>query len=453
MLEETQNPRSYTELTEKRYEDVLIALEEKPQRLRGLLTPLHPADIADLLERLPQKKREFIVLHIPNTMIGDVLAELEEGVQEHLLSILTPQAVVEAVADLESDDTVDIVQHLEERQAEEATESLDKQEKRLLKYDPESAGGLMQLEVLTALPQQKIGDVLRYLRREAGDLPDNPGTVFIINDKRKLLGTVSLARLVQCPLNLRLEEVMREKPVTIPADMPNTDIPSLFEKYDIHNCAVVNRRGQLLGRITIDDVLDVVLEQHERELKRAAGLNEKDDLFAPIWSTTGKRLPWLIINLGTAILASLVIALFQDQIQRLVALAVLMPIVASMGGNAGTQTLTVTVRGLATGHITMKNALLLLAKELFVGSLNGTALALLLAAGVVYIYDDWVLASIIAAATVINHVFAAIAGHLIPLTLKKLRYDPAISSGVLVTTVTDVGGFFVFLGLAALFLL
>jgi magnesium transporter len=453
MPEETQNPRPYTELTEKRYEDILTALEEKPQRLRGLLAPLHPADIADLLERLPQRRRESLVLHIPSNIIGDVLAELEEGAQEHLLSILTPEAVAQAVAELESDDTVDIVQHLEESQAEEAAERLDKKEKRLLKYDPDSAGGLMQLELLTALPEQKVGDVLRYLRREADALPDNPGTVFIINDKRKLLGTVSLARLVQCPLNVKLSDVMREKPVSIPADMPSTDIANLFEKYDIHNCAVVNRRGQLLGRVTIDDVLDVVLEQHEREMKRAAGLNEKDDLFAPIWSTTSKRLPWLIINLGTAILASLVIALFQDQIQRLVALAVLMPIVASMGGNAGTQTLTVTVRGLATGQITMKNALLLLAKELLVGSLNGTALALLLAAGVVFIYDDWMLALIIAAATIINHVFAAIAGHLIPLTLKKMKHDPAISSGVLVTTVTDVGGFFVFLSLAALFLL
>ncbi|MDD9912739.1 MAG: magnesium transporter [Alphaproteobacteria bacterium] len=459
MHEEIINPKPHVQLTDSLYEDILQALTAQPERLPALLEPLHPADVADILERLPQRKREVLLSYIPKEQVGDTLIELEEGVKDHLLHVLEPEEVAEAVAELDSDDIADIVQTLEEDHsadfttAEQVKEGIETQNKRLLKYEPHSAGGLMQVEVLTAKPEQKISQVLRYLRNHKEELGDNPGTVFVLNDKRKLLGTISLPRLVQCPLNETLQNVMRKKPITLLATTPEEEVASVFEKYNMHNCAVVNKRGQLLGRITIDDVLDSVLEHHERETKRAAGLSEREDIFAPISATTRQRLPWLIINLFTAILASCVIAIFQNQIEKLVALAVLMPIVASMGGNAATQTMTVVVRGLATGQITAKNAVTLLVKELTVGSLNGILLAFLVALGTYFFYQDIWLGSVIFIATVANHIFAATAGHAIPLLLKKCKYDPAISSGVLVTTVTDVGGFFVFLGLAALLLL
>jgi len=474
MKEDALNPTELLPLNDGVREALLAALDRACERSGGvygavagldgdtvgpLLADVHPADIADFLESLPRAKRDMFTDVLPQEALGDILIEMDDGAQEHMLATMAPDVVKEVMAELESDDAVDIARQLEdsdetvEDHAEAKKLLADKQQKRLFEYDEGTAGGMMQLELLTALPEQKVKDVLKYLRTESEDLPSNPGTIFVVNDKRKLLGTVSLSRLVRCPPNKELSEIMRENPLTLQPDMAEADVVNMFEKYDIHNVAVTNKRGALLGRITIDDVLDVVMESHDRQTARAAGVEEGEDIFAPIWTTTSKRLPWLIINLFTAVLASLVIAMFQDDIQRLVALAVLMPIVASMGGNAGTQTMTVAVRGLATGKLTWSNALYLLRKEVSIGGLNGLFLGLLLALGTFMFYQDAALAGVIAAATVANHLFAAFAGHLIPIGLKKMKYDPAISSGVLVTTVTDVGGFFVFLGLAAVVLL
>ncbi len=451
-----QTPTAYKELTDDLYGMIVDTLEVSAPQLSNLISPLHPADIADVMERTPQSQRENLLKAIPRDVWGDVLVELDDGVKEHLIHLMQPSEVVEAVADLESDEVVDIVRHLEEEGELPQTvvklkkEVIDRQENCLLKYDADTAGGLMQLEVLTALPDQKVMDVFKYLRSDSDDIPDNLGTVFVVSKKRKLLGTISLGELVKHKPSSLLRDVMQVQPVKVMPEVAQENVASMFEKYDLHDLAVLNKKGFLLGRITIDDVLDSVLEMHEREVKRAAGLDERDDLFAPVWETTYHRLPWLVINLFTAIAASVVIAVFQGHIEKLVALAVLMPIVASMGGNAGTQTMTVVVRGLAMGQITMKNALNLLGKELVVGGLNGILLAALIALGTVFIYHDVRLAYVFFFATIANHVFAAISGHLIPIMLKKMNYDPAISSGVLVTMVTDVGGFFVFLGLAAL---
>ncbi|MFZ2620261.1 MAG: magnesium transporter [Alphaproteobacteria bacterium] len=450
-------PKPYTELDDERYEDVLAALADKPQRLRGLLAPLHPADIADVIERLPLKQRAQLITHVSEDVLGDVLSELEETAREHLLKTLQPQEVADILEELESDDAVDLAHSLEEALPttldQEAPDGLDAQEKRLFRYERDTAGGMMQLEVVTAMPTQKVSDMLKFLRTNHADMPDKPGTIFVVNERRKLLGTVSLSRLVKCPLNSTLESIMRLQPLVVEPEDTRADVISMFEKYDIHNLAVVNNKGQLLGRIAIDDVLDAIMSEHEREVRRLGGLDEKDDLFSPAKDTTRKRLPWLIINLFTAILASSVVAMFEGTIEKLVTLAVLMPIVASMGGNAGTQTLTVMVRGLATGQITKQNAMALLSKELTVGSLNGLVLSVMLGIGTFAVYGDWRLGLTIVLATIANHLFAAAAGHVIPMFLKKMGYDPAITSGVFVTTVTDVGGFFTFLGLATLLLL
>ncbi len=434
--------------------EVLQALQEQPEALDALLTPLHPADIADVLESLPRADRRVLLEHIDQEHVGDILAELNDGVREDLLAEMTPREVAQAVEELESDDKADIVQELEGDQQKAVLRILrDKDSKKLATYDPETAGGLMQAEVFAARRTSTVGDVLKQIRKDSGDLPENIGTIFVTTSKNELVGTVSIPRLVKQPLRAKLEDVMREDPLKFTPEAPQKDVVDVFEKYDMHNCAVVDDKNRLLGRITIDDVLDVVLEDREREAYRAAGLDETEDLFAPLHETAWHRFPWLVLNLFTAILASIVIAFFDDAIAQLVALAVLMPIVASMGGNAATQTLTVTVRALSAKQINSKNAWYLLRKEVLVGSLNGLLLALGLAAITGVFYNNWSLAGVILAATVANHLFAALAGYLIPILLKKLGKDPAISAGVLVTTVTDVGGFFVFLGLGAYFLL
>lgn len=449
---------AHKNLTEDFYLRILGALEAAPKKLDGLLAQLHPADVADLIERLPRHRRDELIEHVSDERLGEVIAELEPGVQEHVLNLLKPDEVREVLEELDSDDAADIAQAVEEsapESAETEAEALltDYKHKRLLNYEPDSAGGLMQLEVVTALGGKSVGETLSYLRENEEELPGKPGTVFVVNEWRKLIGTVSLSRLVRVPLTASLSDVMRRDPLSVQPDVPQAEVVRMFEKYDIHNLAVVNKRGQLLGRITIDDVLDVVLAEGARVQARAVGLDEDEDLFAPATHTTRQRLPWLAINLITAVMASGVIAMFESSIAKLTTLAVLMPIVASMGGNATTQTQTVVIRGLALGQITRQNAWELLKKEFLAGGYLGSILCFAMALGVWLLYGNYKLALVIALATVANHLIAAIGGFATPLLLKKFNFDPAIATGVITTTFTDVGGFFVFLGLATWFLL
>ncbi|MFZ2586964.1 MAG: magnesium transporter [Alphaproteobacteria bacterium] len=426
--------------------------------LDKVLVDLHEADIADIIERLPRESRLSVVEHVPYDRLGDVIAEMEEGAREHVLQLLQPSEVREALEDLESDDAADIARSLDEVLPDSSTDEAedvlaDYQQKRLLQYDEESAGGLMQLEVVTASPTQTVAETLAYLRDHEDELPTKPGTIFVVTPQRKLLGTASLTRLVRVPMEATLAEIMREDPLFVLPDQHHTEVISMFEKYDIHNLAVVNKKGQLLGRITIDDVLDEVLADNARSQARAVGLDEEEDLFAPVMETARHRFPWLFINLITAVMAAAVIALFEDSIAKLTTLAVLMPIVASMGGNATTQTQTVIIRAMALGQITRQNAVQLLRKEFLSGGYIGTLLAAMMALAVWLLYGDPKLAAVIGAATIANHLFAAAGGYFVPLALKRWGYDPAISTGVLTTTITDVGGFFVFLGLASVVLM
>lgn len=444
-------------LTEQTYIQILFALDHEKTMLGPLISELYPADIADLLERLPRHYRSEILTRVPFEHLGEVVAELDEGVKEHVLQILGPEEVRIAISELESDDATDLAQRVEDITDESGPDAddliTDRQQKHLLQYEENTAGSLMQLEVVTAKPTQKVGHVIDYLRDESNNLPDNPGTVFVVNKQRKLLGTVSLHRLVKAPVDAYLEEVMRLEPLTILDEAPKVEAVKIFEKYNLHNLAVVNKRHELLGRIAIDDILDVVMAEAAHQQAAAAGVSDDEDLFAPATQTFRTRLPWLLINLGTAIAAAAVIALFENSIAQFTTLAVLMPIVASMGGNATTQTQTVIIRGLALGQITPQNALALFYKEFLAGGYMGTILALLMAAGCWLIYGNPMLAAVIAMATVANHLIAALGGWLTPLVLKKYKYDPAIATSVITTTFTDVGGFFVFLGLATILLL
>jgi magnesium transporter len=443
-------------LTDELYQNIVAELKEgNALNLEKLVAPLHSSDIADLLERLTPDERQivFSCLHVDKH--PEVLVELSAGVQESMLAKLPTQDVANAIEQMESDDTVDVLQHLDFDKAavEEILDSITEEEHELLTWPEDCAGGLMQVEFLTLPKSWTVEKVQGYFREKADDIPDRIRNIFVTNKFGVLLGVVSLSRLMHQPLDKTLAQTMRTDPVTILPETEVSDVVSIFEKYDLQSCAVVDETGAILGRITVDDVLDAVLADRDKSMMRSAGLEEGEDLFAPVIQTTRRRFPWLLVNLFTAISASLVIALFAEQIEQLVALAVLMPIVASMGGNAGSQTLTVTVRGLAMKQITLQNMFRLLKKELFVGGFNGLLLAILVGLGTVIIYGDWMLGAIICGATVANHIFAAIAGNVIPLILEKTGKDPAISAGVLVTTVTDIGGFFTFLGLAALFLL
>lgn len=454
IAEESQFPIGQG-LTDEVYSECLSILAKGAEYIDDLdpiLETLHPADIADLIERLPLNKREMLLTHIPSEFLGETLSHLHDEAQEatlnSVMNTVTPEGLMEAVDSLESDDRTNLLRVVEERQEELAAED----EASLLTYDKSTAGGIMQTELVAVSGEWEVGDVLEYLRENKEKLPDMISRIFVVAHGNRLMGSISLSRLVRKSLDLKMEDVMRTDSVIVPYDMHKEDVAHLFEKYDMYSCAVVGEGNKLLGKITVDDILDVIIEEQEADVMRAAGLEEGQDLFAPIFFTTKKRFPWLFINLLTAILASVVIANFEAEIDQLVALAVLMPIVASMGGNAGTQSMTVAVRGIATKQLTWQNAGYLLWKEMRVGGFNGLALGLLLSVGTILWYDNPNLGYVIGAATVINHLLAAFAGIVIPVMLEKMGKDPAVSAGVLLTTVTDVGGFFSFLGLAALFL-
>ncbi len=455
MVDQAKRPTPLGQaLTEPIYQAILESLDKvQSRKLDVFMALLHPSDIADLLERLPLNSRTEVFSHIPKTSLGDVLIELSESMQQSLLEVYPKEDLAEVVSSMDSDDVADIVQHMEQEQAEQTIELMSDIQQSLLEYPENTAGGIMQLEVLSAPKSWTVGRLLDYIRKRADDLPDNISNVFVVNYKRELKGSISVSRLVRYPEEALLKDVMREDTYSVQPEMLDKDVAKMFEKYDLNSCPVVDEQNRLLGRITVDDILDVVIEQSEKEILQSAGVREAEDLLSTATQTARSRLPWLIINLFTAILASIVVALFSDQIERLVALAVLMPIVASMGGNAGTQTLTVTIRGLATNTITAQNAFYLMRKEFLAGGFNGVILGVFLALGTTLIYNDTMLGVVIFSATILNHLFAALSGNLIPLLINKLGKDPALSSGVLVTTVTDVMGFFTFLGLASLLLL
>ena len=442
-------------LTDARYETILEMLNQPTlakKNLSKIIRSLHPADIAELLERLQPSQRQLITPLIPSDRLAKTLHELHEDVQEAMLDIVSSAELAEAINHVESDEKADIVGHLEETTHAESSVTENNDASELLIYPEDTAGGLMQVELLALPKTWNVADVLEYIREHNADLPLYLHRIFVVGRNMRHVGSVSLSRLVRQPLEMTLKDIIRTDGITIPHDMPEKEVARTFNKYDVFSCAVVDENNSLLGVVTIDDVLDVVIENQEADALRAAGVDEGSDLFAPLLTTSYQRFPWLFINLLTAILASVVIAQFDGKISEIVALAVLMPIVASMGGNAGTQTMTVTIRGLATKHITPHNGFSLLYKELMAGGFNGLILALLLAIGTTVVYENPSLGGVICAATIINHILAAFAGMTIPVLLKKIGKDPAISSGVLLTTVTDVGGFLAFLGLATVML-
>jgi len=415
----------------------------------------HPADIADALERLTPIMRPSAWIHIPQAVKGEVLAELSEGVFKNLAHELDKNDLINSIKVLDIDDIADLIPDLPESILADVLFAVDADTRdslgEVLSYPEDSAGGLMDLDATYVRDNVSLEVTLHYLRRLT-ELPQHTDSIYLVDKQSRLTGVVPVECLITAPGSDLTQKHMLENPISFNCMDDEQEIAKAFADYDLVSAPVVDDDNKLLGRITIDDVVDVIREQAEHDIMAAAGLREEEDIFAPVAKTTRNRTVWLAVNLVTALLGSWVIGQFEGSIQKLVALAVLMPIVASMGGNAGTQTLTVVIRGLSNGTISRGNMMNVLKKETMVGMLNGLIWAIVIAMIAAAWFQDVHLGLVIAAAMIANLVMGAIAGVCIPIFLDKVHIDPALAGGVALTTVTDVVGYFSVLGLATLLL-
>jgi len=441
--------------SQKTFDRLTLALDSGTfVDVRRMLNALPPADAAHLMESSPPKFRHILWKMMEAENEGEVLNELSDELRIHFLSDMEATQVASLMEGLEDDDVADILQQLPDRITREVLTSMDQQDRarleRVMLYPEDTAGGLMNTDTITIRAPLTLDVVLRYLRRHQ-EIPEMTDNLIVVNRSDTFIGLLPLRTLLVSDPASSVREMMVTDVEPIPVDMPDSEVARLFERNDWVSAPVVDREGRLLGRITIDDVVDVIREDADHSLMSMAGLDEDEDTFAPVLRSAPRRAVWLGINLVTAFIASGVINLFQGTIEKVVALAVLMPIVASMGGIAGTQTLTVLVRGIALGHVGRSNQMWLINREVMIGVLNGTLWAGVVAVAASLWFNDWNIGMIIAAAMVINLVTAALVGAVLPLLMIRLDIDPALAGSVVLTTVTDVVGFVSFLGLATLF--
>lgn len=426
------------------------------RQVHGQVNSMHPAEIAGLLESLPLTQREVVWDLIDPELEGDVLVELNDEVRAGLISAMETEELVAAAEGLEPDDLADLLQDLPHAVNRQVLRSLDAQDREriraIMAFAEDTAGGLMNTDTVSVRPDVTLETVLRYLRAR-GEIPEKTDALFVVNRNDRYLGVLDITRLLTDNPESTVGELMKTDVEGIPSNLPATRVASLFEDRDLVSAAVVSEDGKLLGRITIDDVVDVIRDEADHSVMSMAGLDEDADMFAGVVPSARRRGVWLGINLGTAFLAAWVVGLFEATIESIVALAVLMPIVASMGGVAATQTMTLIIRGMALGQIERANARWLLFKEIAVAMLNGFVYASVVGLLAMLWFKDWRIAGVIFVAMVVNLFAAALAGVLVPLTLKRLGIDPAVAGGVIVTTVTDVVGFASLLGLGTMVLL
>jgi magnesium transporter len=424
--------------------------------VRRHVNTLTPAEIGNLLESLPPGKREVVWGLVDPEDDGEVLVHVGDEVRESLIADMDQDELVAAVEDLDIDDLADLVEDLPDTVIDEVLKSMDRENRerleQVLSYEEDTAGRLMNPDVVTVRADTTIDVVVRYLRLR-GELPEHTDHLYVVNRRHQLMGWVALQDLLTNDPGTPVNKLIDEELESIHVDETSEKVAREFSDNDWVSAPVVDDANVLLGRITIDDVVDIIREQAEHQALGAAGLDEDEDLFSPVPRAAKRRAIWLGINLATAFLASWVIGRFEGTLQQIVALAVLMPIVASMGGVAGTQTLTLVVRGLALGQVARGNLRPILRKEVLVGLLNGIVWAVVVGVVAALWFQDPPLGLVIAAAMTINLVVAAFAGVAVPLTLKRMNVDPALAGGVVLTTVTDVVGFLSFLGLATLILL
>ena len=423
--------------------------------LTEVLEPLHPADIADIIEQLNTTDRARFIRLYDTEFYGDILSEIDEHIREEVIAELKPDVLAEAVRDLESDDVVDIVEDLEEEQKETILKALDEGDRvavqSLLSYPEQSAGRLMQREVVMAPEHWSVGMAIDFLRNDA-NLPEQFYHIVLVDPRLHPVGNVSLGKLMSSKRSVLLKEIIEDVFQVIPADQDEADVAYAFNQYHLISAPVVDMENRVVGVITIDDAMVVLDEELEEDIMLLAGVGDSS-VSDTIIETVRGRLPWLAVNLVTAILASIVIAQFEATIAQFVALAILMPIIASMGGNAATQSLTVAVRAIATKDISSTNIGRVIRREVGVGILTGLIFAVSMGLIGVFWFGTAMLGVVIAISMLINLVVANLAGTTIPVILEKLGIDPALASGAFVTTVTDVVGFFAFLSIAGILLL
>ncbi len=436
---------------------ILYAVDvEDRAELIELMEPLHAADIADLLEQINPYDRARLIRLYDKEFDGDILSELDESVREEVINVLKPDVLAEAVRDMESDDVVDLLEDLEEPQQETILGALEDSERvaaeQALSYPENSAGRLMQREVVMAPDHWTVGQAIDFMRA-TDDLPEQFYHVILVDPRLKPVAQVTLGKLMATRREVPLQGIAEDEFHTIPVEQDEEDVAYAFNQYHLISAPVVDGDGRLVGVITIDDAMVVLDEEYEEDMLRLAGVSDESSLSDSVAATSRRRLPWLGVNLVTAICGSLVISQFEAAIDQLVALAILMPIVASMGGNAGTQSLTVAVRALATRDLTGSNVGRVIRRELLVGMLNGLCFAIVLGTVGMMWFDSPLLGVVIGSALVVNMIIAGFAGTVVPVVLDRLGVDPALASGTFVTTTTDVMGFFIFLGLASVVLL
>ncbi|HEY0111932.1 MAG TPA: magnesium transporter [Allosphingosinicella sp.] len=418
---------------------------------RHMVEPLHPADIADLFELVDPDERRALATALADLLDGDVLAEMNEHVREELIDTLEPSAVAELAGDMETDDAVAMIEDLEEDEQRAVLRQLDPDDRaaieEALSYPEESAGRLMQRDLIAVPEHWTVGQVIDYLRA-GDDLTTDFWEVFVVDGRHHPVGTIPLSRILRTQRRVAVADIMQREQTLIPVDMDQEEVALRFQKYALISAAVVDEAGRLVGMITVDDIVHIIQEEASEDVLLMSGAGDEGDINQPVAESYRARVRWLIANLGTALVASTIIAAFSGAIERMVALAALMPVVAGVGGNAGTQTLAVTVRALATNQLTQSNTARAILREIKVACLNGLTVALLIGVAVALFFSNATFGLVIAAAMLINICVAGLAGMLVPVLLERVGQDPAVASSVFVTMITDSMGFFVFLSLA-----
>lgn len=428
-------------------------IEPSINQIKRILSGMHPSEVAHSIESLPPKERKFLWSLIDTQNEGEIIAELHDEIQQELILDISPEELITIIRDLELDEIVDILQNLPYKKTENILSAMSKRDRQRIQealvYPEDSAGGLMNTDVISVRPKHNLEVVMRYLRAQR-ELPKNTDQIFVVSRENRYLGCLPISSIVVSDPTLNVRELMETETQPLEVNINDKDVSRLFEQNDWVSAPVVDDQSRLIGRITIDDVVDVIMEDADQNFLGMAGVAE--DTFAAPARAARSRILWLSINLLTAFIASMTISLFQTTIDQIVYLAILMPIVASMGGVAGTQTLTIMIRGLTLQQINQSNLKWLYKREVAVSIVNGILLSVLVGGITYFWFDDMIIAALICAAMVTNLICSAIAGIFIPVVLRKFNQDPAIAGSVVVTTVTDVIGFFSFLGLATLFL-
>ena len=451
-IEQTIGNKTF-EVTKELIDSLTILIDEKKVgEINIALNALHPSDAAELLSNLPEQSRSDLFLLETIELKADTIVELNNTLQKDILNKLPANAIVNILNELESDNVLKIVSNLNKEKKLAVYEKIPLKEKQLIEevlniYPQDSAARLMQTEYCAVSPNWTVGETIDYLR-ENEDLPKEFLQIFIVDNFGKLIGSVPSSRVLRNPRNIKMDNIMDRRPVLINGDLDKEEVGNLFEQYNLVSAGVIDRNKKLIGMITADDILTVVKEEGEEDVLKLAGVQD-EEVTDNAFKITKKRFIWLLINLFTAVIASRVIGLFDGNIEKVVALAVLMPIVASMGGNAATQTLAVTIRLLATKELTTDNLFKIINKEFCIGFLNGLFFSIISALFVFFWFYDFKLSILIGISMIINMIFAGLSGIIIPVMLEKYKIDPAIASTVFVTTITDVIGFLSFLGLAS----